>query len=106
MLPAAHLERVAIDPRADGSFQMLVNINKPGADYTVCIDLYDLQGHEIGDRVVSRIPRGETELTVSGEYGDIKAWNPEWPTLYDMRVSPHEAENSYTRGPNVSVSER
>ncbi len=91
VLPAAHLERVAIDPRADGSFQMLVNINKPGADYTVCIDLYDLQGHKIGDKVVSRISKGETKLTVSGEYGDIKAWNPEWPTLYNMKVSLHEA---------------
>lgn len=87
VLPAIHIERAAVDPRADGSFQLLLNLNKSESDYTARIELFDLEGNIIGEPIESAIGKGEREVLIIGKYERVKAWNPEWPTLYDMKIS-------------------
>lgn len=87
VLPAVHLKRVAIDPKADGSFQVLINLNRSDSDYTTQIDLFDLKGNRIGNPIVSNIAKGDTTAMISGKFEHVKAWNPEWPSLYDMKIS-------------------
>lgn len=87
ILPETHMTRTAIDPKADGSFNVLINLNESKADYSASIGLFDLEGNEIGSPVQSKIEKGTEEAWVSGKFDNIKAWNPEWPTLYDMKIS-------------------
>lgn len=85
-LPAIHMNRTAIDAKADGSFNSLIVLNKSNSDYSVSVDLFDISGNKIGKTVQSEIKKGTTETFVSGNFSNIKAWNPEWPTLYDMKI--------------------
>ncbi len=87
ILPATHIARAAIDAKHDGSFRTLIELNETELNYEVEIDLFDLKGNKIGNPVFSKINKGETEVAVSGNFENISAWNPEWPTLYDMQIA-------------------
>ncbi|MDX1285483.1 MAG: glycoside hydrolase family 2 TIM barrel-domain containing protein, partial [Draconibacterium sp.] len=86
-LPAVHMNRIAIDPRADGTFKSFITLNNSKADYSVSVDLFDSEGNKIGETVKAEISKGEKEAWIEGSFDDIKSWNPEWPTLYDMKIS-------------------
>jgi len=86
-LPEIHMKRTAIDAKADGSFNSLIVLNRSKADYTVTLDLFDLKGNRIGGTLESEIEKGTDETSVSGKFEGVKSWNPEWPTLYDMKIT-------------------
>ncbi len=86
VLPETHFTRTAIDAKADGSFNSLLVINQSKKDYTVLVELFDLEGNKIESSIQSSIEKGTTEKFVSGNFEGIKSWNPEWPTLYDMKI--------------------
>ncbi len=86
-LPSVHMNRTAIDAQADGSFNALIVLNDAQADYSVDVELYDLKQNKIGNTIHSDIKKGNNESTISGKFNDVKSWNPEWPNLYDMKIS-------------------
>ncbi|HEA30694.1 MAG TPA: beta-galactosidase [Leeuwenhoekiella sp.] len=86
-LPAIHMNRTAIDAKANGSFQTLITLNKSKADYSVSVELFDLKGNTIGKSVQAEIKKGSPEKMVSGKFDHVKSWNPEWPHLYDMKIT-------------------
>ncbi|MBA7586656.1 hypothetical protein ES708_28660 [subsurface metagenome] len=47
---------------------------------------YDLKGNKIVETVQAKIEKGITEKFVSGKLEKVQAWNPEWPTLYNMKI--------------------
>jgi hypothetical protein len=86
-LPKIHMNRAAIDAKGDGSFNALIVLNKSIAPYLIQVDVFDLDGIKVGGTVESSIEKGTKETFVSGKFNDVKAWNPEWPTLYDMKIT-------------------
>ena len=86
-LPAVHMNRTAIDARADGSFNALIVLNKSQADYAIEVELYDLMQNKIGNTISTDVKKGINESTTSGQFNNIKSWNPEWPNLYNMKIS-------------------
>lgn len=87
VLPEIHMQRTAVDARADGSFKAFVTLNESKADYSVSVDLFDLEGNKVGSTAQSEIEKGKTEKWVSGEFSNIKSWNPEWPNLYNITIT-------------------
>ncbi|MCD6354553.1 MAG: hypothetical protein J7L95_03300 [Prolixibacteraceae bacterium] len=85
-LPEIHMNRTAIDAKADGSFNALIVLNKSKNNYSVLVDLFDLQGNKIGKTVHDEIKKGITEKMISGKFDGVNAWNPEWPTLYNIKI--------------------
>ncbi len=85
--PEIHMNRTAIDARADGSFNSFIVLNKSKASYSVLIDLFDSEGNEISGSVQAEIEKGTTEIFVSGKFDPVKSWNPEWPALYNMKIT-------------------
>ena len=85
-LPEIHMNRTAIDAKADGYFNSLIVLSNSKTDYSISVDLYDLEGNKVGKTIQSEIEKGKTETFVSGKFEDVKSWNPEWPTLYDMKL--------------------
>ncbi len=85
-LPEIHMQRTAIDAKADGTFNLLVETNKNDAGFTVSVDLFDLNGNIAGETVSGDIEKGKASKLISGKFNNIKAWNPEWPHLYDMKI--------------------
>jgi hypothetical protein len=93
-LPKIHFNRTAIDPKGDGSFNSLIVLNDSKAPYEISVDLFDLEGKKIGKTIESSIEKGVKEIYVSGKFEGVKAWNPEWPTLYDMKISLKEGDDT------------
>lgn len=91
-LPEIHMNRTPIDAKADGSFNMLIVLNESKADYSISVDLFDLEGNKIGKSIQTELKKGSTENWVSGKLNQIKSWNPEWPTLYDMKITLKKGE--------------
>ncbi len=87
VLPNINMNRVAIDAKADGSFNSLISLNKCKTDYSLKIDLFDLTGNKIGESLERKIKKGDLQSMISGKFEDVLSWNPEWPALYDMRIS-------------------
>ena len=87
VLPETHLSRTAINARSDGSFETLIVLNESKSDYSVSVELFDLKRNKIPGSVQDEISRGTTEKMISGQFENIKPWNPEWPNLYNMKIS-------------------
>ncbi len=87
VLPETHIRRAAIDAKADGSFKTLLVRNESKSNLSVMIELFDLKGNKLDGQVQGEMAKGMTEKTFSGKFENVKAWNPEWPHLYDMKIS-------------------
>ncbi len=87
VLPEIHMNRTAIGTKADGSFNVLIETSNSKSDYSVSVDLYDLKGNKIGKTVQAKIEKGVSKKMIPGKFENIKSWNPEWPTLYDMKIA-------------------
>ncbi|MCF8364088.1 MAG: hypothetical protein K9G70_15865, partial [Prolixibacteraceae bacterium] len=87
VLPEIHMRRTAIDAKADGSFNSLIVLNESKSTSTVTVELFDLKGNKITGTVQDEIPKGTTKKMISGKFENVEAWNPEWPYLYDMKIS-------------------
>ena len=84
-LPKVHMKRTAIDAKADGSINSLIVLNSSKSNYDVSIDLFDLEGKKVGKTIQGKITKGKLETFVSGKFENVTSWNPEWPTLYDVK---------------------
>lgn len=92
-LPQIHIKRAAINAKADGSFHNLVVLNKSKSNYSISVDLFDLQGNKVGKTIISKTEKWKTENSISGKFNNIKSWNPEKPTLYDMKITLKKGKN-------------
>lgn len=87
VLPEIQMNRTAIDAKADGSFNILVETNNAKTDYSVSVELFNLDGKKAGPEVLTGIEKGVNSKIISGKFENIKAWNPEWPNLYNMKIT-------------------
>lgn len=82
IVPTTFIERVAIDAKANGDFNMQV-FNNASAKQRVEAQVYDLKGKAIEKPV--RLTAGDTMLR--HHFTNVKLWNPEEPNLYQVVVS-------------------
>jgi len=85
--PKDHLRRVAIDAQADGSFKVLSELSKANIADVVQVELFDIRGNKVDGIYKSSIDKKQETVWVEGRFAGVKSWNPESPTLYNMRVS-------------------
>jgi hypothetical protein len=83
--PAAHITRIALDARADGSLTVFAYHNQPKGATHISAQVHTLAGEKTGDAFTSEIQGTETLL--SAKLHDIDTWNPEFPNLYLLEVS-------------------
>lgn len=87
VLPETHIQRAAIDAKADGTFNILLEPNHSNSDYLVEVGLFDLRGNKADEPRTFKMKEGSSSELLSGKFSGIKAWNPEWPTLYKIKIS-------------------
>lgn len=85
ILPASFIERVAINAKANGDFNMQV-FNNATSSQTIEAQVYDLKGTAV-DKPFKMIAG---DSMVRHHFTDIKLWNPEQPHLYNVTVSIRE----------------
>lgn len=87
-LPEQHIERVAIDARSDGSFNMEVFVAGKGKAKTVEAKILTPAGEVIGFPLTARVNKDSSGMSiVSGSFTDVLTWHPETPYLYEVNVS-------------------
>ena len=86
ILPATFIERVAIDAKATGEFNMQV-FNNAGSNQTIQAQVYDLKDKAIEQPFT--LMQGDSIL--HHHFNNIKLWNQEEPNLYNVVVSIKEA---------------
>jgi Glycosyl hydrolases family 2, TIM barrel domain/Glycosyl hydrolases family 2, sugar binding domain/Beta galactosidase small chain/Beta-galactosidase, domain 4/Glycosyl hydrolases family 2 len=92
-LPAAFIDRAAIDARADGGFTADVYLGgKPGGPARVEGQIETLDGAPVGKPFAAGVPAGATEATLHTRLDGVKLWTAETPNLYRVRLTLSGAE--------------
>ncbi len=86
VLPPVHINRIALDPKADGTLTARITTNKFINGTGIQSELFDLEGNsmEVSDILV--IENGAMSAELIYQFGNIESWNPEHPHLYDLKV--------------------
>ena len=84
--PVQHIDRVAIDAKADGSFYMDVYTEGSGKAKTVNARIETVDGKPIGESLsVKYDPSGK--ITLRGNFPGAATWDPEFPDMHRVVVS-------------------
>ena len=80
-LPTTHINRVAVDAKADGSFEADVYVNGTAADEVVG-QLYTLDGQKAGGEFKAAVAGGSAATHLQTTLASPKLWTSEAPNLY------------------------
>ncbi|HLN54853.1 MAG TPA: glycoside hydrolase family 2 TIM barrel-domain containing protein, partial [Bacteroidales bacterium] len=87
-MPLQHVDRVAIDARADGSFYMDVFVKGKGKAKQVSAQVETLDGKPVGPVMKAAVTKDTTGRSViRGNFDHPALWNPEFPNRYQVVVS-------------------
>lgn len=86
--PMRHIDRLAVNARADGSIDAQVFLSGIDKAYTLDATLSSLAtGEVLYGKLQAQAAAGDSVVTLSGRWNDVRAWNPEDPNLYVLSVS-------------------
>ena len=78
-LPESHLERIAVDAKANGTFT--ASFLTRGNPDRLQVQLFDAKGKKFGKPLIKSISASGNNL-ISGKFSAPKLWSPEFPELY------------------------
>lgn len=82
-LPTFHIDRTAIDAKADGSFYADIFLgNAMTSTAKITAQLSDINGKNIGKPIEVNIKDGGDKAIVTSKFDNIKQWSSETPDLY------------------------
>ncbi|CAN5360923.1 glycoside hydrolase family 2 [soil metagenome] len=85
--PKQHIERIAVDAKADGSIAVNtfpINTKQPA---TIVAQLKTIDGKMVGPSFKQNIKAGDSIIQLKSKFANIKLWSPEFPNLYKVEVS-------------------
>ncbi|WP_366184042.1 glycoside hydrolase family 2 TIM barrel-domain containing protein [Flavobacterium ovatum] len=86
VLPKDHIERVAIDAKANGEIKTALVISSKKAE-KVSVVLADISGKKLQDLTITDFKKENGNWTISTKAVNIKSWNPEKPRMYQLQMS-------------------
>ncbi|HEX8116506.1 MAG TPA: glycoside hydrolase family 2 TIM barrel-domain containing protein, partial [Pyrinomonadaceae bacterium] len=86
-LPAAHIERAAIDARADGRFDVDVHLGEGTSYGAVSAQLIDARGRAVGEPFGADVGPGLKSVRLETKVKAPKLWTAETPNLYRVRLT-------------------
>lgn len=93
-VPQKHIERVALDARANGEF--LMEVFTEGADENTVIggDISSLDGKMLGSIADVKVDATSGKTILKAKFSNAKTWNPEYPQLYNAVISLKNASGT------------
>ncbi|WP_010134577.1 glycoside hydrolase family 2 protein [Ochrovirga pacifica] len=85
VLPKEHINRVAVDAKADGSIKADIFTDSRKAT-TVQVVLQDDLGNKIQDLKTEDISKEKGKISFFTLAKNIKTWNPEKPNMYQLKI--------------------
>nr|WP_242692173.1 glycoside hydrolase family 2 TIM barrel-domain containing protein [Aridibaculum aurantiacum] len=86
VLSKQHINHIAIDAKADGSFKANVDVKASTAN-AVLGQLMTTGGKPVGAAFTKAIKRGDTSVIIQTVLPNAKQWTPETPNLYYVQVN-------------------
>ncbi len=83
--PTEYIERVAIDAKADGTFEMDVFPRNLKTVYKIDAEIIDRNGKVVQNASIAANP-GDSIVRISAKINKPNLWTPETPELYSVRV--------------------
>lgn len=87
ILPESFIERVAIDAKANGKFNMDVFAENLQEGDEVIAQVKTLSGEKSGLPFSSTVKNANEKIALSQSFVKPQLWNPEFPKLYQVEVS-------------------
>lgn len=87
VMPRSFIERVAIDARADGKFNMDVFAENIQAGDEVIAQVKTIKGEKTGAPFSTVVTGPSDRVALSQTFSKPQTWNPELPKLYTVEVS-------------------
>jgi hypothetical protein len=84
--PPQHVERVAMEARADGRMQLDAHLDDAPAGSRAVARVQTLSGEAVGAAFSEKIAAGDTVATLRTQIDDPETWTPEDPDRYQVRV--------------------
>ncbi len=84
--PSEHIERVAIDAKADGTFAMDVFPKNLKGDRIVSVELLDAGGKIVGT-CLANAHKNDSVLALNCKVAHPELWTAETPALYNARIT-------------------
>lgn len=84
-LPEKHIERTAIDAKANGNFNMDVFLGRKIKKAEVVAQVKSLDGNSFGPSIKA-IVKNQDSIRLSGIYNNPKLWSSEFPNRYLIEV--------------------
>ncbi|MDP4208610.1 MAG: glycoside hydrolase family 2 TIM barrel-domain containing protein [Bacteroidota bacterium] len=83
-LPQQRINRIALDAKADGSFNVNVFLSKLSGADEVSAQIYTLDGKAFGAPFKTKISNGDSVAHLKTTVSSPKLWTSEFPTLYKV----------------------
>ena len=93
LLPTTYINKVAIDAKADGMFNLQAFTQNTTRQQIVQVHLEDLNGTAIGEPV---LVQAMDSVFVTARFPGIHSWNPEQPHLYNAIISVLEGNSRHS----------
>ncbi|WP_223653517.1 glycoside hydrolase family 2 TIM barrel-domain containing protein [Hymenobacter psoromatis] len=97
VVPAAYLDRLALDARADGALRVDAFPVNAKAGYTLTGQVQELDGRLVGKPFAVKAGVGLEKTTLRTQISGIRAWNPEAPKRYELVLTLANAQGPVHR---------
>jgi hypothetical protein len=85
--PREHIERIALDAKADGTISVDVFLTGRKTATRVTAQVTDVAGNPVGSPFSKNISKEETQTRLSAAFSGIRTWTQEFPELYFLNVN-------------------
>ncbi len=85
--PKEHIERIAIDAKADGSISVNAFPINTKQTSTIVAQLKTIDGKLVATSFKTTIKAGDSIVQLKSKFANVKLWSPEFPNLYKVEVS-------------------
>lgn len=93
-VPQKHIERVAIDAKADGSLLLELHLQGNATGSTVSGSIVSLDGKPLGQLPAVETGPNQEKVILKTSFKEAKLWNPEYPNLYEALISLKDASGT------------
>ena len=92
--PKQHLERVAVDAKADGSIAINAFPSNVKGTATIVAQVKTKDGRSIGPSFTAAVKEGDSLVRLQSKLANVKLWSAEFPNLYRLEVSLKKGANT------------
>ncbi|HEY4324859.1 MAG TPA: glycoside hydrolase family 2 TIM barrel-domain containing protein [Mucilaginibacter sp.] len=82
--PSTHINHLAVDAKADGSFRARLKLSNIKSAATINGEFYTLNGQKTGVPFSTQIKPGDSSVLIKTHFNAPKLWSPEFPNLYKV----------------------